>query len=151
MYRIAKQQGLAAIAWLPVVMAAITGCSGPDDPDDVPQTLEKLFELCTESEVASAGRYLVYRLDDDKGRRWRDTYDPSKPDELAAIRTACDRIVTYAYENEGHEFGPLTRESESEGVWLVQPVTFEIQGSELEVRFSFLEIDGRYALGDIDY
>ena len=61
------------------------------------------------------------------------------------------RIKGYLDESTGYTFEKYSTEEESEGVWCVWEVMFERENEEpKKVYFCFLDIDGEYAIGDID-
>jgi hypothetical protein len=122
--------------------------SGFAQSDQVGDRLHKLFILCFTDNYADASKYIVYR-GSDTSRAWKDVYNYDNENEKNAVKEVCIRIKNYLEEGGDYELTDFTEEKESEGTWYTWQVEFS-KGSHKKVYFSFLKINKRYALGDID-
>ena len=121
-----------------------------DDREIVKDRLLELFDLSLESNYSEAASYCVYR-GSDKSREWKDVCNYEDEEDIKEVKGICNRIKEYLDESIEYNFGEFSTESESEGVWNVWEVIFikENYGS-YKMYFCFLEINGKYAIGDID-
>jgi hypothetical protein len=121
-----------------------------DESDLVKERLIELFNLSTESNYTDAASYCVYR-GSDESRNWNDVYNPENEEEMRQVVGICKRIKGYIDESTEHVFVEFETEEESEGVWNIWEVIFTKESGEKNIRyFAFLEINGEYAIGDID-
>lgn len=116
--------------------------------EKVRDRLIELFSLCKQDKFSEAASYIVYRGSDET-RKWNDVYDSSNAAEMKEVKQVCIGIK-YDLENGGDiEFAEFKTETESEGEWCIWKVQFN-SGKKNKVYFAFLEINGKYCLGDID-
>ena len=121
-----------------------------DESENVKERLIELFELSKEGDYTVAASYVVYR-GPDEAREWKDVCNTENEEELKDVMGICFRIKGYLDESTGYTFEEYSTEEESEGVWCVWEVLFEREDKEpKKVYFCFLDIDGKYAIGDID-
>lgn len=119
-------------------------------PDTVKARLTELFNLCKGGNTKAAASYFVYRGGPDKSRHWKDTLRASDPTESRAIEGGCQEIKGILDLSQGHQFGPVKVERESEGEWHVVEVSFRQEDKTKKISFAFLLINGQFAIGDID-
>lgn len=115
----------------------------------VRQRLSELFELCRARDYVQVASFLVYR-GPSKKRVWKDTFNYNNRDEQPQVESVCNRIRDLLKGCEGHEFGEVRVERESEGEWVALEVTFKKGGERTKQVFAFLKVKGKYCLGDID-
>ena len=121
-----------------------------DDREIVKDRLLELFDLCLESNYSEAASYCVYR-GTDESREWKDVCNYEDEKDIKEVKGICIRIKNYLDESIEYNFGEFSTESESEGVWNVWEVIFTMDESkQKKVYFCLLNIDGKYAIGDID-
>ena len=121
-----------------------------DDREMVKERLLELFDLCLESNYSEAASYCVYR-GTDESREWKDVCNYEDEEDIIEVKGICIRIKKYLDESIEYNFGEFSTESESEGVWNVWEVIFtKDNDKQNKVYFCFLNIDGKYAIGDID-
>ena len=121
-----------------------------DESENVKERLIELFELSIESDYTEAASYCVYR-GPDESREWNDVCNIEDEEELKDVMGICLRIKGYLDESTGYTFEKYSTEEESEGVWHIWEVMFERENEEpKKVYFCFLDINGEYAIGDID-
>lgn len=128
------------------------GCKKDEDsgPTVSPEAQAEaaLFALiadCANAKYDTAAIRMVYTLRTDSERRYKDNYDPSNPEELAAVQRQCEEFAAYRGEREVVDY---KSETESDGTWHMIEVSFE--GQDETTTFGFLEIDDLFMLGDID-
>ena len=116
----------------------------------VKERLIELFNLSSESNYTDAASYCIYR-GSDESRKWNDVYNPESEEEIKQVIGICNRIKRYLDESTDHDYVKFKTEEESEGVWNIWEVIFTKESGEKNKRyFAFLEINGEYAIGDID-
>ena len=121
-----------------------------DDREMVKERLLELFDLSLESNYSEAASYCVYR-GSDESREWKDVCNYEDEEDIIEVKGICIRIKKYLDESIEYNFGEFSTESESEGVWNVWEVIFtKDNDKQNKVYFCFLNIDGKYAIGDID-
>ena len=121
------------------------------EPEAVETRLTRLFDICKSNQFEDAASYFVYR-GPDKSREWKDTLHADDPTEKGAAREICRRITGYLDESDSYSFGEVKVERESEGEWHALEVSFQLKGSggAKKAIFAFLNINGQFAIGDID-
>lgn len=120
------------------------------DSENVKERLIELFELSKEGDYTSAASYVVYR-GPDESREWNDVCNVEDEEEMKEVMGICLRIKGYLDESTDYTFEEYSTEEESEGIWHVWEVLFERENEEpRKVYFCFLDINGEYAIGDID-
>jgi hypothetical protein len=107
-----------------------------------------LHKACLKNDLAKAAKHIVYRGKQDKSRQWKDTLDESDPDESLQVTVLCNRIRKYDKGAGNYQVTDYQSETESEGTWHI--VTVKFPQLKKKIKFAFLKIKGRYALGDID-
>lgn len=126
-------------------------CTNSDPEARTQKRLTELFKICkeTDSNKQAAAEYIVYRGPDET-RKWQDVYDYSNPDEKERVDNTCWRIRGYLDWYKKWEFGKFQVDKENEGAWYIQEVIFTDKDGSDKLYFAFLEINGKFALGDID-
>jgi hypothetical protein len=117
--------------------------------EGVKRRIEELFGLCEAGDLEKAAGYVVYR-GDDPARRWKTVCTLGSEEEREAVAEVCQAISGLLSESDSYEFEDFETEAESEGTWYVWEVAFTRGGEKMDVAFAFLEVEGTYALGDID-
>lgn len=113
------------------------------------ESLETLFSSCASGDFEKAAGYIVYR-GSDKAREWKDTCTYAGDEEKEQVHSICARINEYQAGGSRYSFIEFSLEEESEGNWYVLEVAFTSPDEKESAVFAFLEINGRFALGDID-
>ena len=72
------------------------------------------------------------------------------PDEALQVRRICADIAGLLRAATSHQKVGYESQAESEGVWHAWQVRFDIPSGPRTVLMAFLEVDGRFLLGDID-
>lgn len=114
--------------------------------------LEAFFAVVRKGGGAAAAPYLVYRLDEDRERRWKDTCNYDREAERKHVDAVVARVKKLLDLGEPR-FESFRSERESEGTWLVWDLT--LGGAEpgekaKKAAFACLDLGDRIALGDID-
>lgn len=145
----------------PPPKASIEEVAGPAEPPEprpaqrltpkegVRKRIEELFCLCEAGDLEKAAGYVVYR-GDDPARRWKTACTLGTEEEREVVAEVCQAISGLLSESDSYEFEQFETEAESEGTWYVWKVAFRRGGEKMDVAFAFLEVEGTYALGDID-
>jgi hypothetical protein len=113
---------------------------------EVKKQIDSLVNFIKNKATESFAENTVYRGDDEK-RKWKDVYDPAKAGELQAAKQVMEEMKKALAGCTYKEFDVFQQKAQSEGMWYVY--TFAC-GSSKRIKFSFLKIKGKYALGDID-
>ncbi len=121
----------------------------PTTEEAVRQRIEELFTLCKDGEYETAAGYIVNRGEDEL-RQWKTVHDYSTEESRKAVHGVCNTLNAYLSASDSWQFEDFETEEESEGVWLVQEVAFWKGGQMQTLILAFLEVEGVYALGDID-
>lgn len=141
---------ITSVVMLTFTFFSLTVFAQTDDREIVKDRLLELFDLSLESIYSEAASYCVYR-GSDESREWKDVYNYEDEDDIKEVKGICNRIKHYLDESTEYNFGEFSTESESEGVWNIWEVIFTMgEGKQKKVYFCFLNIDGKYAIGDID-
>ncbi len=133
---------------LPVIILLLCSITSFAQGDKVGDRLHKLFILCFTDNFKVASKYIVYR-GSDTSRIWKDVYNYENEEERKSVVDICIRIKNYLLEGGDYELTEFSEDEESEGIWYTWLVEF-VKGKHRKVRFSFLKIGKKYALGDID-
>jgi hypothetical protein len=80
-------------------------------------------------------------------RKWKDVYDPSKPEELRSAKEMMQKLKKALDGCNYKEFDVFKESRQSEGTWYVYTYAC---GNTAKIHLSFLKIKGKYALGDVD-
>ncbi|WP_271782972.1 hypothetical protein [Aquimarina algiphila] len=116
--------------------------------ETVKKTLLTIFELCEQNKCDQLAPYIVYRGKDSK-RKWKDTCNSKNKEELERVQNICHRIQEFQ-KYDDYEFSEFITQEESEGKWYVWKLTFNTKETPKIFYFAFLNINGSYAIGDID-
>lgn len=133
----------------PVVVAP------PPEPSPADRTkarLEEFFAVVRKGGGAAAAPFVVYRLDENRERRWKDTCNYDREAERKHVDAVVARVKKLLDLGEPR-FVAFRSERESEGTWLVWDLS--LGGAEpgdkvKKAAFACLDLGGRIALGDID-
>jgi hypothetical protein len=145
-----KKLSIVSVVIITFTFISSTVFAQTDDREIVKDRLLELFNLSLESNYTEAASYCVYR-GSDESREWKDVCNYEDEEDIKDVKGICNRIKKYLDESIEYSFGEFSTESESEGVWTVWEVIFVKGNNESYKRyFCFLEINGKYAIGDID-
>jgi hypothetical protein len=111
--------------------------------------LKTLLTSAHEKNLKKAATLIVYR-GKDKTRKWKDLCNIDNQEEKSQVTRIVERINKLLAASEKYEITDFKSEKESEGVWNVVKVEFHQKDKIKKVAFAFLEINGEFALGDID-
>ncbi len=118
------------------------------EAEQVKGVIHQIFELCKEEQDIRLAEFIVYRGDDQE-RRWKDVCNTSDPNDMERVRSIRRRIqkkiIPYKY-----EFIKFITEEESEGQWYVWELKLTKGDQTKKIYLAFLNIQGEFALGDID-
>lgn len=125
--------------------------SGGDKSEQVKKRLLEMFELSKNDKFQELAGYIVYSGDDET-RAWKDLANPNDPLEMQVVKNTGNRIKELLQGSESYKFERFVVEEESEGEWAAWFLSFKLKHSteSNQVIFAFLEINGKYCLGDID-
>jgi len=111
--------------------------------------MEALLDACLASDHAAAAEHIVYR-GEDPARRWRTSVQIDNPAEAETVSQVCGRLRALLGPSGAHEKLDYEQSEQSEGSWHVWHVAFGTGSGQATRVLAFLEVDGRYLLGDID-
>lgn len=121
-----------------------------DSPRDrAGSAMEALFAACRDGRLPDAAELIAYR-GPDEARRWRSTPRMDAPEEARQVEGVCARVAGALAASTGYQKVGYQSEAQSEGVWHVWEVRFDTASGPRTQLFAFLEVDGRFLLGDID-
>ncbi len=139
-----------------------TVCLGQQSSDStaVANTLKQLLSICknvdfsdpktlAEGTFYKAAPFIVYR-GDDKKRAWKDIANYSDAKEKIGVDEVCYKINNTVNQDSSYQIISYRKETESEGTWHVLELSYKRKGVFKKTAFAFLNIKGRFALGDID-
>ncbi len=140
--------------------AAFTVCAQNNDSATLAKTFNELTELCKNVDFTDpksfelgyfykAAPYIVYRGEDAK-RKWKTAADYSKSEDKTGVDAVCEKINQTVNQDKNYKIVQYFTEKESEGTWHVLMVTFIKKSVEKKAAFAFLNINGKFLLGDID-
>lgn len=125
----------------------LTCQSGFTQPQqEIKQQIDSLVYFIKNKATEAFAENTVYRGEDAK-RKWKDVYDPTKPEEYRAAKQILVELKEALAGCNYKEFAVFQQKEKSEGVWYVY--TYACGGSK-RIMLAFLKIKGKYALGDID-
>jgi hypothetical protein len=131
-------------------MNAVLPVSADDDKRlRVEQRLVQMFDLSRRLKYKDLADYFVYG-GPDKKRAYKELVNPADPKEMRVVEKNTRRIKGYLDNSREYKILNFFTEKESEGEWCILEVRFKQPGNDKTVYFAFLEINGRYSLGDID-
>jgi hypothetical protein len=117
----------------------------PEFKRSVQDKVEKLISYAKENKVKEFTGSIVYR-GEDEARRWKTAMSMNDTAEAQRVKEFIDEVNFYIQNCPDRTFGEIRTESESEGTWIIMPVSC----STSIVYFAFLKINGDLLLGDID-
>ncbi|MEM7101901.1 MAG: hypothetical protein AAF502_02145 [Bacteroidota bacterium] len=127
------------------------------DSAKVALVLNNLLEACyacsPDANCSKVAPYIVYRGKTEPDRAWKTLIDYSKEEDREIVNQACIAIKKVLPEGTKFRIKEFSQERESEGVWnvlVLLPDAVSSNGKQRHIDFAFLEIQGEYALGDID-
>lgn len=117
-----------------------TLCSTVDFADPKTQSLGTFYK---------AAPYIVYRGADEQ-RNWKSAADYTNADEKKGVDEICLRINREINRDTAYRILSYDAHAEREGLWHVLEVSYLRKGIPKKAAFAFLNIEGRFLLGDID-
>lgn len=138
----------SVIILLILMLSIRSSAQDTDKQETVKKTLLTIFKLCQQNKCDELAPYIVYRGNDNK-RKWKDTYSSKNSEELERVQNMCHRIQELQ-KYDDYEFSEFLTQEESEGKWYVWKLTFNTTETPKVSYFAFLNINGGYAIGDID-
>ena len=111
----------------------------------VKQDIETLIGHCKANEIDKAAGYVVYR-GRDKSRRWKAVSDPTQTEDRIRVESACRQVNEVASKATKRNWVRYFTDRQSEGMFHIWKIRFDAR----EAMFAMMEIDGRFALADID-
>ncbi len=139
---------ISVIIVLVLILPIKSNAQDTDQQEAIKKTILTIFELCQQNKCDQLAPYIVYRGKDSK-RKWKDTYNSKSKEELEQVQNICYRIQELQ-KYDGYEFSKFITQEESEGKWYVWKLTFNTKETQKISYFAFLNINGGYAIGDID-
>ncbi len=144
--------GGAAVGAEPEPASAVPPVPPPTAEQRARARLETFLGLARGGDGAQAARLVVYRLDAEPARRWKDVCDYGREAERRHVDALVERTRRLL------ELGPVRLLSfhtaeESEGSWQVWSAAFGEEGpggKQKRASFAFLEVGGELALGGIE-
>lgn len=107
--------------------------------------VKQMIKWAKEDNLKEFSALVVYR-GNDENRSWKSAVNMSDSVESELATGRLNKVKSIMKDCNGHEFGKIIGERESEGFWIIQLVNC---GNKM-VYFSFLKIKGKLLLGDID-
>lgn len=143
-------RSLTVFACLLAVMTLVSACDKKEEEKgETPQAeleaqLSAAHAACLAGDMAKAAPFWAY-TGNDKAKKYKAIATAEDTDRVSA---ACGQLTRLEGDAAGFEATGYKTEKESEGTWHI----LEIKGkkSGKEGMAGFLEIDGKYVIGDID-
>ena len=120
-----------------------------NDLDSLKSVLVKLFELSKSKNYASGSFIIVYD-GEDLTRRGKESFNYSNPKEKNQVERTCKKIKAFLDLSDSYEFGVMRKVKKNESESFVLPVIFKSGGITLNTSFSFLKIEGKFLLAEIE-
>ncbi len=114
------------------------------------ETLKKLIKYSWSDNILKASQYIVYR-GQDQSRRWKSICTIENEDEMLYVQRVINKIKRAIPHKTKYSITKTDSDTESEGTWYVLHVDCDGKKENRPVQFAFLRIDGKSALGDIDF
>ena len=118
--------------------------------EQVKADLEALFDACKNDRFEKAAPLISYRRGPQRERRFKDTYNIADEEERKHVERGCKDIKEVLEASQSYKFVAFSTEGESEGLWHIWKVIFQLPDGPREFMFALLKIKGRFAVGDID-
>lgn len=113
---------------------------------EIKSRIDSLVKYIENKAVDSFALHTVYR-DDDQSRKWKDVYDPANMEELTEVKSILKKMEKALASCAFQKFNLFKKEVQSEGTWYVYTIAC---GKSKMAHLSFLKVNGKYVLGDID-
>ncbi len=117
----------------------------PGFAQKVKDRVQQLMQLAKGNDAAQLAPALVFK-GEDEARKWKTALDAKQPGDLKMAENEMKRIIRALEGCNDMQFEKIISERESEGQWIVQPVTC---GSK-KIHFAFLLINEQLLLGDLE-
>jgi hypothetical protein len=119
--------------------------SKPAFKETITELSEKLIKAARENRLDEFGQHLAYNGNDD-AKRWRVPLNMNDSSERKQAAELMQRLNHNMENCEKYQTGNVVTQRESEGVWIVWPISC---GNKI-IRLAYLRINGKLLLGDTD-
>ena len=136
----AQKTAADSLQLVSVLKELVTLCRNVDFSDP------KTTQLGTFYKVAPM---IVYR-GEDMSRKWKDIADYNKAEDKKGVDEICYKINSTINQDTAYKIISYQVQKESEGVWNALQIRYLRKGTYKKILFAFLNVKGKWVLGDID-
>jgi len=113
------------------------------------ETLSQILELSKAKKFSEAAALIAYD-GPNESKKLQAAYNPNDENELNSVKRICKKIKALIDISDSYEIGN-PNETKEDGVdWTVIEVSFKSGNQNLKTIFSFVKVDDKFLLGDID-
>lgn len=113
------------------------------------EVLKQILELSKAKKFEQAAPLIAYDGADET-KKLKTAFDAKNEDDLNSVKRICKKIKALIDISDSYEIGAQT-EIEKDGInWFVTEVGFKSGNQSLKTVFSFVKINDKFLLGDVD-
>lgn len=111
--------------------------------------IQEFLEICRDADYAKAASYLIYR-GPDPNRRLKDLCKVEDAEDMKYVQGMVGRVKKWVDESNNYKLTSCMTSEESEGTWYAWEVIFDQGPDQVRRYFGCLQVNGVFAIGDID-
>ncbi len=140
---------LLIISIITFFSASIVWSQSVNTSDQLKAAVDNLFEICKSENMDAAAKHIVYTGKDEK-RHMTGLYNINDRKETSKVKRIMKKVTAFLKISDKHEFGKHNSTTENERAINSIEVLFISGNQELTTTFSFVEINGKLLLADIN-
>lgn len=117
--------------------------------NEIRSSIDKIFKLCKDKKYESAADMMAYSGSDTE-RNYSSTYDYSNNSEKSKVDRMCKKIKAFLDISDSYEVGSASQNNKMGPDFYTTQVSFKSGSQTLNTSFSFVKINGKFALAEIE-
>lgn len=113
------------------------------------ETLTQILEFSKAKKFAEAAALIAYDGSDET-KKLKVALNPKDENELNSVKRICKKVKALMDISDSYEIGGQAEKKENGVDWTVIEVSFKSGNQNLKTLFSFVKVNDKFLLGDID-
>ncbi len=137
---------------LPILVFAVLSLISVDvsaQDDAIRSSIDKIFKLCKDKQFEPAAKMIAYSGSDAE-RNYKSVYDYSNKSEKSKVDRNCKKIKAFLDISDSYEVGKAAANEKMGPDFYTVKVSFKSGSQTLNTNFSFVKINGSFALAEIE-
>lgn len=111
--------------------------------------LKNILEFSKAKKFSEAAAFIAYD-GTDEAKKFKVAFDANNDNELNSVKRICKKVKALIDISDSYEIGSAKEEKKDGLDWTVIEVSFKSGSQNLKTLFSFVKVNDKFLLGDID-